>query len=169
MHTTEENVFQAACRTAEALISRDTELGTYSGDGPTTEQTNALIQACAQLAEPLETAHAKLFWEAFKCSTECIASWLYPERDSLAQVMLPLLVEVQGRTGAALESIDPNWHAELERFANLHTIARAAKRQTELRGNTVDWRIACARLLNKIGARTLAENLANSAVEKWSR
>jgi hypothetical protein len=150
MPENDETVFQSLFRQADLIKSREVERGAYFGDGPTSGQIDALIQACEPISTA-STASASALFAAFRTAVTTEATWLFPERDALAGPMIEALRLVQTFTGTALESSMPDMKPELEKFASLSIVERAARRHQALHGNKIIWRLALARVLYRVG------------------
>ena len=142
--------FQSLFRQADLIKARELERGSYFGDGPTSEQIDALIQALKPMSDA-STATASVLFAAFRVAVTTEMTWLFPERDALAEPMIEALRLMQTFTGTALESVVPEMKPNLEKFANLSIVERAARRHQALHGNKIIWRLALARVLYRVG------------------
>ena len=142
MADTGETIFQSVCRHAELVKARESELGDYPGDGPTSEQVDSLL---ATLRPPIETPDSltpPTLWDAFQAAVQVEMSWLFPEPDPIGVPMTTALREVQNMTGKVLEQAQPETAPELHRYADLAVAENALRRQRKLHGNSVIWRLS---------------------------
>jgi hypothetical protein len=144
-----ESLFQYVLRDAEMIKAREADQGTYPGDGPTSDQADALMSALRPVNEATEPVTPSMLYAAFKSATDSEMTWLFPERDPIGQPMTAALREVQARVGKLLVDSLPDSKADLEKYVNLSLLANAAKRTLVLRGNRPSLRVWLARLLHR--------------------
>ncbi|MDQ2841904.1 MAG: hypothetical protein M3Y72_12880 [Acidobacteriota bacterium] len=145
-----EALFQSLFRQAEQIKTRELEAGGYFGDGPTSKQIDELILAVEPISGAISATAAVLF-AAFNIAVSIENTWLFPERDPLAEPMTKTLLLLQTFTGTALESIMPEMKPDLEKLASLAIVETAARRQQALHGNKIIWRLVLARVLYRVG------------------
>jgi hypothetical protein len=145
-----ETPFQIVFRHADLIKAREAEQGVYFGDGPTPEQLTALVKNLQPISEAATALPATLL-AAFRSAFSVEMSWLFPERDPLAEPMTAALRNIQTFTGKALESVMPEMHDDLEKYANLSIVENAARRTEALHGNKIIWRLVLARVLHSVG------------------
>lgn len=139
---TGEGLFQYVCRQAESVKARELETGSYLGDGPTAAQADSLIGALRPLIESPDSVPPAVLWNAFRAAVDTEMCWLFPERDTIGNPMTAALREVQNAVGWTLNQALPENAPLLERYANLAVAKNAVRRQTELHGNSVMWRLS---------------------------
>ncbi len=144
-----ETAFQIVFRYAGLIQARETELGAYFGDGPTSEQLTALVDALKTIADA-ETALPATLWAAFRIAVDTEMSWLFPERDTLAEPMTEALRTIQTFTGIAVEGALPETKSELEKYASLSIVANAARRKQLADDDKIIWRLWFARVLYRV-------------------
>jgi hypothetical protein len=169
MSSHEESPFAQIANCIDSIRSRQSNQGTYFGDGPTSEKLDELEMALKPIADYPDSVECSEIWSAFRVSTETEMSWIFPERDPISSGMISALCEVQRITGEALVAVDPDWQARLEKFSSLHIVENAATRQTALHGNRISLGLVAARILNRLGAKHLAESIADRVVTNWQR
>jgi hypothetical protein len=166
------------------MKGRETKLGAYPGDGPTSQQADSLKGALRLLVDLSDSpvpdivpgafraasVAPDIVWYAFRAALDTEMSWLFPERDPISEPMCAALREVQNITGWALDLSRPEQTPLLERYANLAVANNAMGRQMKLHGNSLTRRVsfacrlALARLLCWLGGgekrrkRPTAEN-----------
>ena len=154
---TGETLFQFVCRHAELVKARESKLGAYPGDGPTSEQVDSLLAALRPIFETPDPHPAHVVWVAYKAAVHTELRWLLPERDPIGGAMTAALREVQNITGWALDQAAPEMTSEMCRYTDLAVAVNAVHRQRKLHGNSVIWRLsftcrtALARLLWRLG------------------
>ncbi len=167
MSDVEPTAFDYAFRYAELMKQRESELGSYVGDGPTAEQAEALAAKLVPVSQFQKNVGCSTVWDAFRVALETEMAWLFPERDPLGEPMIRALREIQDITGTALESSGPEWKNQLEKLVNVHLVANAAQRQVKLRVNGISWRLVLARPLYWLGIKGLATRLADAEYRRW--
>src|SRR5260370_27714327 len=96
MPDTGETLREFVCRIAELIKARETEIGSYPGDGPTFDEVDKLLTSMErQLNEPRESYTPAVASAVFTDALNVEYSWLFPERDPLAQELIPALRQVQ--------------------------------------------------------------------------
>jgi hypothetical protein len=123
-----EPSFQIVFRYADLIKAREAERGAYFGDGPTSEELNALVESLRPISEATTALPATLF-DAFRIAVSVEISWIFPERDPLGEPMTAALRNIQTFTGKALESVLPEMHDDLEKYASLSIVENAARRR----------------------------------------
>jgi hypothetical protein len=108
-----ETLFQFVLRYAELIRVRQEQLGAYSGDGPTSEQASALVEALRPISEA-ETVLLSILLAAFRGAVDAEMSWLFPERDPIGEEIIQLLRKIQDFTGKALQSAIPEMRRTLK-------------------------------------------------------
>lgn len=152
-----ETLFEFVCRHAELVKARESKLGAYPGDGPTSEQVDSLLAALRPVFETPDPHAAHVVWVAYKAAVDTELRWLLPERDPIGGAMTAALREVQNITGWALGQAAPEMTSEMCRYTDLAVAGNAVHRQRKLHGNRVIWRLsftcrtALARLLWWLG------------------
>ncbi|HEY6988274.1 MAG TPA: hypothetical protein VH369_07820 [Bryobacteraceae bacterium] len=145
-----ETLFQLVIHQAELIKAREVKRGDYFGDGPTSGQLDALLEALHPVGEA-STASASVLFAAFRIAVATEMTWLFPERDPLGEPMTAVLRKVQTFTGSALESVMSEMKPDLEKYANLSIVENAARRHDALHGNKIIWRLVLARFLHRVG------------------
>jgi hypothetical protein len=145
-----ETSFQIVCRHAELIKAREAQLGAYPGDGPTSQQASALVEALRPISEA-EAVLPSILLTAFHSAVDAEMTWLFPERDPFGLPVTAALREIQNFTGKALEAAMPGTRPGLEEYASLAVVANAARRTEQLHGNRIIWRLVLARVLYRIG------------------
>jgi hypothetical protein len=149
------------------IQSRETELGVVTGDGPTSKQIASLLAALQPVLDGRDLCTPSELWTIFRSVTEIELAWLFPERDPLAQSVIPALQKIQTVSGDALCDAMPEQRNEVEKFANLAVAANLANRELAVNGNGPSWRMFLALCLSKIGLKRPAVAIANSEFERW--
>jgi hypothetical protein len=139
---TGETLFQFVCRHTELVKARESELGTYPGDGPTSEQVDSLLATLRPVFENPGPHAPAVVLHAFQAAVQVEMSWLFPERDPIGFPMTAALRELQNLTGTVLEQAQPEMAPGLDKYADLAVANNALKRQTKLHGNSVIWRVS---------------------------
>jgi len=145
-----ETSLQIVCRHAEMIKAREAEQGAYPGDGPTSEQAYALVEALRPVNET-DVASPSILWGAFRSAVDGEMTWIFPERDPIGPPMTAALREIQTFIGNTLEGAMPEMGPDLEKYVSLAIVANAARRTERLHGNKITWRMAFARVLHRIG------------------
>jgi len=146
-----ETLFQFVFRQADLIKAREVEQRAYFGDGPTSEQLDALVEALQPISEAA-TAPVSVLLAAFRTTVATEMTWLFPERDPLGEPMTAALRKVQTFTGTALETAMPEMKPDLEKYVDLSIVENAARRHQALYGNKIIWRLVVARVLHRVGS-----------------
>jgi len=145
-----ENLLQYICRHAEMVKARESKLGTYAGDGPTSEQADCLVAALSAAFETPDPHAPDVIWRAFRAALDPEMAWLFPERDPIAEPMTAALREVQSITAWTLDQAVPEMESERRRYESLAAAVNAAARMAKagpLRRAWSTFLIAIARFL----------------------
>jgi len=97
------------------------------------------------------TATAAVLFAAFRVAVSVENTWLFPERDPLAEPMIEALQLVETFTGTALESVMPEMKPDLQKLASVAIVEKTARRHQALHGNKIIWRLVLARFLYRVG------------------
>jgi hypothetical protein len=149
------------------IQSREAELGVVAGDGPTSEQVKSLITVLEPFLDGRDACTPSELWSIFRSVTETELAWLFPERDPIAQSVIPALIKIQTVCGDALCNAIPEQREQVENFANLAVAANLANREIAVNGNGLSWRMFLARCLSHIGLKRPAVAIANSEFDRW--
>ena len=149
------------------IHSREGKLGHPADDGPTAEQVNKLCADLQPFIDDRGEYKPSELWDSFRSVTETEMAWLFPERDPVAQFMIPALQEIQSKSGNAFCRLLPDQQAQLERFANLAVAANAARRAETAGDKGPSWRMFLARCLYRIGIKRAAIAIGSYEVERW--
>ncbi len=139
---TGETLLQFVCRHAEMVKGRESKLGAYPGDGPTSEQVDSLVAALRPIFETPDPHATDVVWHAYKAAVDTEMRWLLPERDPIGDAMTVALREVQNITGWALDQAAPEMTPEMCRYTDLAAVVNSVDRQKKLHGNSVMWRVS---------------------------
>jgi hypothetical protein len=154
MPDTGETLAEFVSRIAELIKVREAELGSYPGDGPTFEEMDKLLTSMErQLKEPRESYTPAVANAVFTDALNVEYSWLFPERDPLAQELIPALRQVQTVMEEVLDQTLPQSIELRQKIVSLTIVANAARRTENLQGNGISWRIVLARVLYWLGGR----------------
>lgn len=149
-----ETLFQFVCRHAALLKARESELGAHPGDGPASDQIDSLLAALRPVLETPDPHPPDAVWRAFAAAVQVRLSWLFPERDPVAEPMSAGLREVENTTAWALDQAAPETAKDRQTFVDLAVVANAAGRVEKLGPIRRLWStllIALARLLWWLG------------------
>jgi len=149
------------------IQSREAESGIVAGDGPTSKQVASLLATLEPVLDGRDSCTPSELWTIFRSVTEIELAWLFPERDPIAQSVIPALQKIQTASGDALCDAMPEQREQVEKFANLAVAANLANRELAVNGNGLSWRMFLAQCLSKIGLKRPAVAIANSEFERW--
>lgn len=134
--TSDESLFSYLTRLAEQVKTRESELGVYPGDGPTSEQADTFLASLQPLIEPREQGFTPMeLWNSFQVAVNTEMLWLLPEHDAIGKSMEAGLRELQARLGKLLDQYVPDQSAERQTYVNMAILANAAQRQVKLQSN----------------------------------